>query len=129
MLFSFLLLAFYLFIYYYCVLLQAPIMKEYPAKLSLITLQCFFSFIQAVCAAIAMERNLSSWKLGWDFNLLSMAYCVSTIFFSSITFDFFRFQFTISVYYLFILSSSYHIYIVRVTSDDSSLSKLTESRS
>ncbi|KAD5507553.1 hypothetical protein R6Q59_031649 [Mikania micrantha] len=56
-------------------IMQAPIMKEYPAKLSLITLQCFFSLIQSIVAAIAMERNLSSWKLGWDVNLLSVAYC------------------------------------------------------
>ncbi|CAH1454022.1 unnamed protein product [Lactuca virosa] len=56
-------------------IMQAPIMKEYPAKLSLITLQCFFSLIQATLWAGAMERNLSSWKLGWDVNLLSVAYC------------------------------------------------------
>ncbi|XP_024977270.1 WAT1-related protein At1g43650-like [Cynara cardunculus var. scolymus] len=56
-------------------IMQALIMKEYPAKLSLITLQCFFSLIQAIVGAVAMERNLSSWKLGWDINLLSMAYC------------------------------------------------------
>ncbi|XP_071703101.1 WAT1-related protein At1g43650 [Rutidosis leptorrhynchoides] len=56
-------------------IMQAPIMKEYPAKLSLITIQCFFSLIQSICAAIAMERNLNSWKLGWDFDLLSVSYC------------------------------------------------------
>ncbi|KAK1435523.1 hypothetical protein QVD17_01288 [Tagetes erecta] len=56
-------------------IMQAPIMKEYPAKLSLITLQCFFSLIQSIVAAIAMDRNLSSWKLGWDVNLISVAYC------------------------------------------------------
>ncbi|XP_076894268.1 WAT1-related protein At1g43650-like [Bidens hawaiensis] len=56
-------------------IMQAGIMKEYPAKLSLITLQCFFSLIQSMVAAIFMERNLSSWKLGWDVHLLSVAYC------------------------------------------------------
>ncbi|KAL4565891.1 hypothetical protein LXL04_029997 [Taraxacum kok-saghyz] len=56
-------------------ILQAPIMKEYPAKLSLITLQCFFSLIQSTVWAAVMERNISSWKLGWDLNLLSVAYC------------------------------------------------------
>ncbi|KAL8215606.1 hypothetical protein R6Q57_022443 [Mikania cordata] len=56
-------------------IIQAPIMKEYPAKLSLITLQCFFSLLQSIVAAIAMERNLSAWKLHWDVNLLSVAYC------------------------------------------------------
>ncbi|KAJ0882130.1 putative EamA domain-containing protein [Helianthus annuus] len=33
------------------------------------------SLIQSMVAAIIMERNLSSWKLGWDVNLLSVAYC------------------------------------------------------
>ncbi|KAI3686058.1 hypothetical protein L1987_79728 [Smallanthus sonchifolius] len=56
-------------------IMQAPIMKEYPAKLSLITLQCFFSLMQSIVAAIAMERNLDAWKLRWDINLLSVAYC------------------------------------------------------
>ncbi|KAK9080777.1 hypothetical protein SSX86_000535 [Deinandra increscens subsp. villosa] len=56
-------------------IMQAPIMKEYPAKLSLVTLQCGFSLMQSIVAAIAMERNLSAWKLGWDVHLLSVAYC------------------------------------------------------
>ncbi|KAI7744706.1 hypothetical protein M8C21_001486 [Ambrosia artemisiifolia] len=64
-------------------IMQASIVKEYPAKLSLITLQCFFSLIQSMVAAIAMERNLSSWKLGWDVHLLSVAYCVRKIHFNS----------------------------------------------
>ncbi|KAK1406821.1 hypothetical protein QVD17_38429 [Tagetes erecta] len=56
-------------------IMQAPIMKEYPAKLLLVTLQCFFSLMQAIVAAIAMERNSSAWMLTWDVNLLSVAYC------------------------------------------------------
>ncbi|KAK9270171.1 hypothetical protein L1049_025747 [Liquidambar formosana] len=57
-------------------ILQGPIIKQYPAKLRLTTLQCFFSCIQSVFCAVAMERNLSSWKLEWDVHLLSVAYCV-----------------------------------------------------
>ncbi|EXC19896.1 Auxin-induced protein 5NG4 [Morus notabilis] len=56
-------------------ILQGVVVKQYPAKLRLTTLQCFFSCIQSAFCAIAMERNPSSWKLGWDLNLLSVAYC------------------------------------------------------
>ncbi|KAB5557310.1 hypothetical protein DKX38_008219 [Salix brachista] len=55
--------------------LQVPIIKQYPAKLRLTSLQCMFSCIQSAFWAIAVERNPSSWKLGWDANLLSVAYC------------------------------------------------------
>ncbi|KAJ0024387.1 hypothetical protein Pint_07937 [Pistacia integerrima] len=55
--------------------LQGPIIKQYPAKLRLTTLQCFFSCIQSAFWAVAAERNPSAWKLGWNINLLSVAYC------------------------------------------------------
>ncbi|KAJ4834166.1 hypothetical protein Tsubulata_004679 [Turnera subulata] len=55
--------------------LQGPLVKQYPAKLRLTALQCFFSFMQSAFWAIAVERNPSAWKLGWDANLLSVAYC------------------------------------------------------
>lgn len=56
-------------------ILQGFIVKQYPAKFRLTIIQCFFSFIQSGILAIAMERNPSAWKLGWDFHLLSVAYC------------------------------------------------------
>ncbi|KAK2979596.1 hypothetical protein RJ640_020088 [Escallonia rubra] len=56
-------------------IMQACLMKQYPAKLRLVTLQSFFSCIQSAIWAIAMERNMSSWKLGWDANLFSVVYC------------------------------------------------------
>nr|XP_027090518.1 WAT1-related protein At1g43650-like [Coffea arabica] len=55
--------------------MQAPILKQYPAKLRLTTLQCCFSCVIATVYGAAVERNISSWKLGWDLNLLSVAYC------------------------------------------------------
>ncbi|OMO51068.1 Drug/metabolite transporter [Corchorus olitorius] len=55
--------------------LQGGIIKQYPAKIRLTAFQCFFSCIQSTVWAIAVERNPSAWKLGWDFNLLSVAYC------------------------------------------------------
>ncbi|GMN48465.1 hypothetical protein TIFTF001_017632 [Ficus carica] len=56
-------------------ILQGHVVKQYPAKLRLTALQCLFSCIQSAVCAIAMERNPSSWKLGWDLHLLSVAYC------------------------------------------------------
>ncbi|KAK3426204.1 hypothetical protein EUGRSUZ_F02706 [Eucalyptus grandis] len=56
-------------------ILQRPIIKQYPAKLRLTTLQCFFSCIQSAFWAIAKERDPVAWKLGWDMQLLSVVYC------------------------------------------------------
>ncbi|KAL5560117.1 hypothetical protein UlMin_036328 [Ulmus minor] len=56
-------------------ILQGVVVKQYPAKLRLTALQCFFSCIQSAFCAIAIERDPSAWKLGWDVNLLSVAYC------------------------------------------------------
>ncbi|KAK9219935.1 hypothetical protein WN943_008582 [Citrus x changshan-huyou] len=59
--------------------LQGYIIKQYPAKVRLTTLQCFFSCIQSAFWAVAAERNPSAWKLGWDIHLVSVVYCVSFI--------------------------------------------------
>ncbi|XP_030465428.2 WAT1-related protein At1g43650 [Syzygium oleosum] len=56
-------------------ILQGPIIKQYPAKLRLTTLQCFFSCMQSAFWAIATERDPTAWKLGWDMQLLSVVYC------------------------------------------------------
>ncbi|XAR62478.1 hypothetical protein NMG60_11017242 [Bertholletia excelsa] len=55
--------------------MQGPMVRAYPAKLRLAALQCFFTCIQSVVWAIAMDRKPSSWKLHWDLCLLSVAYC------------------------------------------------------
>ncbi|PIM97715.1 hypothetical protein CDL12_29812 [Handroanthus impetiginosus] len=55
--------------------MQAPLVKQYPAKFRLIMLQCLISCMQSSVWAMAMERNLSSWKLEWNLNLFSVAYC------------------------------------------------------
>ncbi|KAK6115037.1 hypothetical protein DH2020_007306 [Rehmannia glutinosa] len=54
--------------------MQAPILKEYPATLRLTTLQCGLSCLTTTIYGAVMERNISSWKLGWNVNLLSVAY-------------------------------------------------------
>ncbi|CAL5414512.1 unnamed protein product [Camellia sinensis] len=54
--------------------LIGPLTKIYPDKLRLATIQCFFSCIQSAIWAMAVERNISAWKLGWDLNLFVVAY-------------------------------------------------------
>ncbi|KAK9943913.1 hypothetical protein M0R45_009503 [Rubus argutus] len=56
-------------------ILQGPIVKEYPAKLRLTALQCFFSCMQSAFWTIAIERSPSAWKIGWDMHLLAVVYC------------------------------------------------------
>ncbi|KAK4481340.1 hypothetical protein RD792_012225 [Penstemon davidsonii] len=65
-------------------IMQGPLIKQYPAKLRLTTLQCGFCCITSTIYGAAVERNLSSWKLGWDVHLLSIAY--SGILVTGITF-------------------------------------------
>ncbi|CAN0892184.1 WAT1-related protein At1g43650 [Linum grandiflorum] len=58
------------------IVLQGVIVKEYPAKVRLATLQCGFSCIQsAVAAAVMVKKDVSVWKLGWNVHLYSVAYC------------------------------------------------------
>ncbi|XP_010530244.1 PREDICTED: WAT1-related protein At1g43650 [Tarenaya hassleriana] len=55
--------------------LQTKVMKEYPAKLRLVALQCFFSCIQTAIWAVSVDRDPSVWKLQLGLPLLSIAYC------------------------------------------------------
>ncbi|XP_030543723.1 WAT1-related protein At5g64700-like [Rhodamnia argentea] len=55
--------------------LQGRIMKSYPSKLMLTTLQCFMSSIQSLIIAIPLARDPSQWRLGWNVRLLAVAYC------------------------------------------------------
>ncbi|GER37690.1 nodulin MtN21 /EamA-like transporter family protein [Striga asiatica] len=59
--------------------MQAPILKEYPAKLRLTTLQCGLSFLVSAVYGAIKERDISSWKLGWNINLLSVGIVASAI--------------------------------------------------
>ncbi|XP_047322664.1 WAT1-related protein At1g43650 [Impatiens glandulifera] len=55
--------------------IQVPIVKQYPMKLRLTALQCLLSCLQSTVFAVAMVRDVSDWKIGWDIHLLSVAYC------------------------------------------------------
>ncbi|KAG6390488.1 hypothetical protein SASPL_148223 [Salvia splendens] len=55
--------------------MQAPLLNQFPGKLRLTILQCGFSCLSSTLYAAAVERHPSSWKLRWDVDLLSVAYC------------------------------------------------------
>ncbi|KAF3440523.1 hypothetical protein FNV43_RR18807 [Rhamnella rubrinervis] len=55
--------------------LQGQITKTYPPKLLFTALQSLFSSVQTFVIAIALERDPSQWKLGWNLRLLAVAYC------------------------------------------------------
>ncbi|THU53892.1 hypothetical protein C4D60_Mb10t19170 [Musa balbisiana] len=53
---------------------QGILLKEYPSKLMLTTLQCLLSAVQSLFVAMAFERESSKWKLNWDMGLLAILY-------------------------------------------------------
>ncbi|XP_068636163.1 WAT1-related protein At1g43650-like [Aristolochia californica] len=56
-------------------IMQGEILKEYPAKLRLTTLQCILSSVQSALTALVFNRNPKTWALSWDVQLLSVLYC------------------------------------------------------
>ncbi|XP_022132850.1 WAT1-related protein At5g64700-like isoform X2 [Momordica charantia] len=55
--------------------LQALVMETCPSPLVLTCGQTLSSAIQSFVVAIAVERNPSEWKLGWNISLISILYC------------------------------------------------------
>ncbi|XP_057766119.1 WAT1-related protein At5g64700-like [Salvia miltiorrhiza] len=55
--------------------LQGRVLRSYPSKLLLTTLQCFLSAIQSFLVAISVTRDPNEWQLGWNIRLVSVAYC------------------------------------------------------
>lgn len=55
--------------------LQAQILKSYPSKLTFTSIQCLSSAVQSFLVAIALERDIHQWKLGWNLRLLAVVYC------------------------------------------------------
>ncbi|OEL34535.1 WAT1-related protein [Dichanthelium oligosanthes] len=54
--------------------LQAALLKEYPNKLLLTTVQCVFSAVQSFAVAAVAERDFSRWKLHLDVSLIDVLY-------------------------------------------------------
>jgi len=58
--------------------LQAPVLKKYPARLSVTSYTCFFGLIQFMIIAALFERDLDAWKFHSGGELFSVLYAVST---------------------------------------------------
>ncbi|KAH7549334.1 hypothetical protein ACOSP7_025933 [Xanthoceras sorbifolium] len=56
-------------------ILQAMILKVYPAPLSINTLICFFVLLQNSVLAVLFGRDPNLWKLEWNVQLLTNVYC------------------------------------------------------
>ena len=57
--------------------LQAPVLKSYPARLSVTSYQCFFGVLQFLVIAAFMERDPQAWLVHSGGELFSVFYAVS----------------------------------------------------
>jgi hypothetical protein len=85
---------------------QSKLLELYPARLRLSTLQCLIGSVQSTIIAAALERERNSWKIRWDIQLASLAYCVSLSFPHT---TYCHYHLTIINIYI-LLCSSYSIY-------------------
>ncbi|XP_051140707.1 WAT1-related protein At5g64700-like [Andrographis paniculata] len=56
-------------------ILQGKMLKSYPSKLLLTTIQCSMSTIQSFIVAALVTRDPIDWQLGFNIRLVSVAYC------------------------------------------------------
>ena len=57
--------------------LQAPVLKKYPARLSVTSYTCFFGLIQFAVIALIAERNPQAWIFHSGGELFTIVYAVS----------------------------------------------------
>lgn len=57
--------------------LQAPVLKKYPARLSVTSFTCFFGLIQFLIIAAAFERDAQAWLFHSGAEAFSIVYAVS----------------------------------------------------
>ncbi|KAJ6792954.1 putative protein WALLS ARE THIN 1 [Iris pallida] len=58
--------------------LQAPLLKKYPARLSVTSYTCFFGVLQFLVIAAFIERDSSAWKFHSAAELFTILYAVSS---------------------------------------------------
>ncbi|TVU39488.1 hypothetical protein EJB05_12910, partial [Eragrostis curvula] len=56
------------------IVFQAALLKAYPNKMLVTTLQCIFSTMQTFLVAVVVERDMSRWKLKLDISLAAILY-------------------------------------------------------
>lgn len=59
--------------------LQAPVLKKYPARLSVTSYQCLFGVLQFLAIAAIFERDPEKWHINTGAELFSVFYAVSQI--------------------------------------------------
>ena len=59
--------------------LQAPVLKKYPAKLSLTSFTCFFGVIQFMVIAAFVETDFEHWKIQSGEEVFTILYAVRSI--------------------------------------------------
>lgn len=58
-----------------CIVFQAPVLKRYPAQLSLTALSCLFGSLQSGLIGALWEYKKSNiWAIGWNIELLGVVY-------------------------------------------------------
>ena len=57
--------------------LQAPVLKKYPARLSVTSYTCFFGLIQFVAIAAFVERDAQAWIFHTGGEVFTILYAVS----------------------------------------------------
>ncbi|KAA8538497.1 hypothetical protein F0562_028132 [Nyssa sinensis] len=55
-------------------ILQSFTLKQYPAELSLTSLICLMGMLEGGVVALAMERDMRAWVVGWDSRLFAAVY-------------------------------------------------------
>ncbi|XP_028118495.1 WAT1-related protein At1g44800-like isoform X1 [Camellia sinensis] len=55
-------------------IVQSITLKQYPAELSLTALICLMGMVEGAAVALAMERDMSAWVVGFDSRLLAAVY-------------------------------------------------------
>lgn len=55
-----------------------PVLKRYPARLSVLSLTCIFGLLQFLVIAAFTEEDLSRWKVRSGGELFTILYAVST---------------------------------------------------
>lgn len=55
---------------------QVPVLKRYPARLSVLSLTCIFGLLQFLAIAIFTEEDLSRWKVHSGVELFTILYAV-----------------------------------------------------
>eukprot|EP00253_Pinus_taeda_P001530 PITA_01530 len=56
------------------VIFQAPVVRKYPAQLSLTAIMLFQGTLLSILVALIFKPKTSGWRLKWDFQLLSILY-------------------------------------------------------